>query len=495
MNTRPRRDTVGKVDYAQLAGMSGKSKTKSVKSVKSIRSEKSVKKSDKGLNVQDDLTTLINKDADEGFGKTILDQPLPGNLEEDDEAFKKVMDEYEKEQKQWEERQIKLDRRQQAIDARKRLAEMKRQTEAKAWSQKLQMEAMALKEQEEAIAVLEEEETLKQRRANLNRRVADMKAKELDDQIPTEDNAKRTEEWLEKNPVEKVTEENRELKEKDEKVKLEKELKRLKALDPRGAPPSSSEAFKQLKEMGLMPMNIQEEELSLPGQIINPRPEELKKMGLQQETGKPLQLMQCMGCSGIDKSKLKSGKYVKSNINIKVQEQWPHLNVLRKYCKRTTFDQLEFETFVAGEVKIISNIHNNNELRARLDFLMKISHWLCRCRDWPLVRGLYEAVLESIELGEETWFSDFSHYESMVPNVIRQDIKEIRIPTIKSKDRMEIYWCKMYQRNSCLEKSPHMAQLKPDEPPIPVVHCCAHCLQKDNRRMEHPESECPGKKS
>ena len=42
-------------------------------------------------------------------------------------------------------------------------------------------------------------------------------------------------------------------------------------------------------------------------------------------------------------AKVKSGKYARSNINIKIQEQWPHLNVLRKYTRRTSFEQLDFE--------------------------------------------------------------------------------------------------------------------------------------------------------
>lgn len=62
------------------------------------------------------------------------------------------------------------------------------------------------------------------------------------------------------------------------------------------------------------------------------------------------------------------------------------------------------------------------------------------------------------------------------------------------KDRKaEVYWCKGYQWNNCQEKSPHMLQLKQDEPPVPVLHICAYCLQKENRREEHPEAECSKK--
>ena len=73
----------------------------------------------------------------------------------------------------------------------------------------------------------------------------------------------------------------------------------------------------------------------------------------------------------------------------------------------------------------------------------------------------------------------------------RREIDEVRRP---KEWKVEVYWCKAYQKNTCIEKHPHMAQIRPDEHPVPVVHMCAHCFQKENRREEHPEVECPVKK-
>ena len=81
----------------------------------------------------------------------------------------------------------------------------------------------------------------------------------------------------------------------------------------------------------------------------------------------------------------------------------------------------------------------------------------------------------------------------MVPCVQRGDNRDKEQTDVKKKDRLEVYWCKSYQRGTCGEKMPHMLQIKADEPPVLVVHFCAYCLQKDNRRMEHPEAECPKK--
>ena len=132
---------------------------------------------------------------------------------------------------------------------------------------------------------------------------------------------------------------------------------------------------------------------------------------------------------------------------------------------------MDFKTFVAGETRVILNMSDYQEARCRLKFLSKLMHWLYQCRDWSVLRGMYEAVLESIELGEETWCSDFSHYENLLPNQIRVD-REFSGKKA-NKEKLKIYWCKSYQRNACTEQSPHMTTLRADEPPVPVVHCCA----------------------
>ena len=108
-----------------------------------------------------------------------------------------------------------------------------------------------------------------------------------------------------------------------------------------------------------------------------------------------------------DKQKLKSWKFARSNPNIKKQEQWPHMNLLRKYVKRCTFDSLDFEQYVAGESRTIMLMEDRDLAFKQLELLSRVAHWMCNCRDGVLVKGLFEAILESIEMGEETWFSDF----------------------------------------------------------------------------------------
>lgn len=207
--------------------------------------------------------------------------------------------------------------------------------------------------------------------------------------------------------------------------------------------------------------------------------------------------------------RIKSGKFAKSHVDLVREEIWPHVSVLRKYSKRVPFDQLDFEMFTAGETRIISAMmHKEPEKAAgRLKVLCKVAHWLCKCRDWPAVRNLFEAIIESVEMGEEEWMSGFEHYESMLPpppsilEKIRKEGKDGGQEKDRAKDKdkktPEVFWCKDYQKNMCTEASPHSAQLKPDEKPVQVVHMCATCWVKEKKRRDHPEADasCPNKKA
>ena len=203
----------------------------------------------------------------------------------------------------------------------------------------------------------------------------------------------------------------------------------------------------------------------------------------------------CVNCNS--KQRLKLGKYAKSSVGIVRQENWPHNAVSRKYVKRTSYDNMDFETFVTGEVKIIYGMwcKNNDDALGRLKLLMLMAHWMCKSRDWPLLRGLFESIIEEIETGDCKWTDDFSSYEAMIPtgNVSNYNISVVNV---EHKKKAEIYWCKAYQNNSCKLTSSHISVIKADEPPVPVLHICATCWGQFKKRPEHAEvdSACPAKK-
>ena len=180
---------------------------------------------------------------------------------------------------------------------------------------------------------------------------------------------------------------------------------------------------------------------------------------------------------------VKSRKFVKSNVNLQRQEVWPHTAISKKYAKRTTFDNLEFEAFVAGETKIIHAIVGAGDPNGmgRLRVLTLISHWMCKVKNWPVVRTLYESIIEDIELGDRDWVDDFSGHETMLPMVnISADPPHVAHAE-RPKKSLEVFWCKNFQSMQCDLGSPHMAQIKADEPPVPVLHICAFCCLRVGR--------------
>ena len=199
------------------------------------------------------------------------------------------------------------------------------------------------------------------------------------------------------------------------------------------------------------------------------------------------------------KSNVKSGKFAKANINIVRSEQWPHTAVARKYIKCTTFDNMDFEMFVAGETKIVLGMLGRDIAAAigRLRVLSLVSHWLCRCRNWNLVRGLYEGIIEEVETGESEWGDDFTGYETMLPVGLNTNT-QVSGGTLNLMNPrpMEVYWCKKFQNGQCELNPPHMAQIKPDENLVPVLHICAACWSIHKKRWEHAEGDpaCPSKK-
>ena len=189
------------------------------------------------------------------------------------------------------------------------------------------------------------------------------------------------------------------------------------------------------------------------------------------------------------------------------------MGVSKKYIRRPTYDNMDFETFVAGESRIIYSMlckmTERGRATGRLRVLVLMSHWYAKSRNMALIRTLYEGIMEEIESGEKDWNSDFSGYETMVTAAATPGASNVAgaggslnsstnatKTDEKKKSSNDVFWCKDYQHGKCTQTPPHMAQIKPDEMPVPVMHICAACWQHGRRRKEHPESDCitPAKK-
>ena len=425
----------------------------------------------------------------------------------DIETFEKIKMEHQQELEKLKNQEEELLRRQEMVELRQQLVEQRCKVERLAMAQKLAEKEMTIQVSTELLQFKKQEKVLEQKEAELKKEVKecglyvgnDEKEESEDDCLRSKTDGSRTEAWVKglkpiqgwetrsvpDNLQQEGLVEDRMggqmrsmvgLTNSQRKIQLlEAEVNRYKS-ELQGTKKNKEQAegirqIQNLKQMGIMHRDLPDNQFVQAGVR-----KDLEMTGGIQRNMKPDEegkhdLLNCNGCG--EKNKLKLGKYVKTNLSIQRREQWLHINIMRKYTKRTSFDQMEFEAFVAGETRIIYNMEKIEEAWGRLKLLCKIAHWLCRCRNWILIRGLYKSIIESIELGEEDWTSDFSHYESMIPCATQEGGRNSYGQAHREKS--EIFWCKPFQKGSCVEAAPYMVTIKTDEPPVPVLHICAAC--------------------
>jgi hypothetical protein len=111
----------------------------------------------------------------------------------------------------------------------------------------------------------------------------------------------------------------------------------------------------------------------------------------------------------------KSGITSKSSDMVKNRQRFPHSNLRFDFASRNvTFENLEFNLFIAGELEIImSSITGKSEKEGRLDLLKKLMY-LNSSYDYAAIKAVYAAILREIELGHCNWSDDFQYVESAV---------------------------------------------------------------------------------
>ena len=184
--------------------------------------------------------------------------------------------------------------------------------------------------------------------------------------------------------------------------------------------------------------------------------------------------------------KCKSGILSKVSDRVRVGQSYPQSHSRFKYVNdKVSFDKLDMNLFVAGELEIISSVYKV-ERKARVE-LLKWRMYLSSFYDFSVVKNLYAAELIEIELGLKKWGDDFQYVETVVLSSctsrshIRHDRAERMLRT--KSDRLDgdgdrIWFCKAYQKNKYQAKSPHKLVVRG------VMrlahHMFATCLLKDS---------------
>ena len=193
---------------------------------------------------------------------------------------------------------------------------------------------------------------------------------------------------------------------------------------------------------------------------------------------------------------LKSGIYAKSSEDVIDPQYYPHAHLRFEFVNHAlTFDKLELNMFVAGELEIISKKHISSlERDGRLEFLKRLMY-LNNAYEFPILKTLYVAVLREIELGYKSWGDDFTYIENTVLASSSHKFKPAadfsRGSSGSTKSDIRLWYCSKYQRNKCTFNESHMVQINGR---IRLAkHVCASCWQKDKKELNHPEcsSSCP----
>ena len=204
----------------------------------------------------------------------------------------------------------------------------------------------------------------------------------------------------------------------------------------------------------------------------------------------------------------KSGLTSKASEAIKNRQRYPHAYLRFDYAsKNMSFDKLDLNLFVAGELEIISSSKTENlERKGRLNLLKKLMY-LSSSYEVLVIKSLYAAVLREVELGHLNWGEDFSYVESAVLQKTKMKSKNTsesfqfrpkpaynlpkEFSSNSSTPEEKIWYCAKYQSNKCSQRSSHVVTVKGKF--RMAKHVCATCYLKDKKELSHPEcsSACP----
>lgn len=200
------------------------------------------------------------------------------------------------------------------------------------------------------------------------------------------------------------------------------------------------------------------------------------------------------------KSKKKSGISAKSADRVKYPQLYPHSQLRYEFVNQNcTFEDLNLNLFVAGELEIIGNKYlKSSERKGRINLLKKIMY-LSSSFSFSCLKSYYAAVLREIELGNNSWDDDFSFLDTAMLSRGNKEFRgskgkknseKVAGSDVNSPDD-KVWFCSPYQRNKCQFKGSHMLVVKGKM--RNAQHICATCWQKDHSKLEHPEcsSACP----
>ena len=205
----------------------------------------------------------------------------------------------------------------------------------------------------------------------------------------------------------------------------------------------------------------------------------------------------CDMCSDSCQKHKKSGMLDKATANIQHKEIWPQKNLIEDWAdEEIDFKHMQFEHYVAGEVRTIETCTEPAQILGRMKLLRRIAYAKLRGYDWALVRKMYAAILRSIETGEHSWEDNFDRYENILyRKPPTKPAERDRPNTANNPNSNKKWFCRDWNKGNCTKTSPHKSWFGSgtNATQRTVLHMCATCYMKDKSQKDHPENHetCP----
>jgi hypothetical protein len=188
-----------------------------------------------------------------------------------------------------------------------------------------------------------------------------------------------------------------------------------------------------------------------------------------------------------------SGSFDRPSDEVVKKQFWPQAKLQFEYAgSKVSFEDVEFNLFVAGELEIISSRNIDKvEKNGRIKLLKKIAYYF-ELYEWKGIKKLYAHIIGKIENGVATWKHDFSEVETPLLIKYAKSEQKSKIREKREVKKEEtVFYCSYYQRKKCSHSKSHMSKIKGAERYF--QHICATCWRKDQKKMYHPESDeiCP----
>ena len=147
------------------------------------------------------------------------------------------------------------------------------------------------------------------------------------------------------------------------------------------------------------------------------------------------------------------------------------------------FNDLTFNQFVGGECRTISRVTDDDERAGRLRILSKVAYLYEQCKSWEKARGVYYAILSSIEEADLDWNSSLAQFDLMCPPAQDKLEQKTQASRIGRSVQKKEFFCKEYQKSECTLQPPHRAWIRNSYET--VEHFCQLCFKAKLGKLPH----------